>query len=189
MKGRYDKSAAGKSAIKMPASILRAQEKEEKPEIRDGYVLFWGGWPSNWWYSPFTINGVAYNCVEQYMMAEKARLFGDEETRQKILATPYPRSQKELGREVRGYKDAKWAKARYKIVVKGATEKLRQNPSIRKLALATGDAKFVECSPEDDLWGIGLPQDHPDVTKPSKWKGKNLLGKALTEARNKLRRS
>lgn len=192
MKQRYRPGAGPRYAAKAPkfsASLLAQQAKEEEPEIRDGYVLFWGSWPSNWWYSPFAIDRVGYNCVEQYMMAEKARLFGDEETRAKILAARWPRTQKDLGREVRGYDDKKWSAARYKVVLKGTIEKYKQNPKLLHLLLDTGSAKFVECSPEDDLWGIGLSQDSPHATTPSKWQGQNLLGKALTSARATLKRT
>ena len=50
----------------------------------DKFVFFWRpesiysqGYPSR-----FTANGHEYCCAEQFMMAEKARLFGDEEVRQ-----------------------------------------------------------------------------------------------------------
>jgi len=40
-------------------------------------LLFWHGPLSQWWYSPFTIDGVEYNCTEQFMMATKASMFRD----------------------------------------------------------------------------------------------------------------
>ena len=42
-------------------------------------------------------------CAEQFMMAEKARLFADEITRAKILSTRNPATIKKLGREVRNF--------------------------------------------------------------------------------------
>ncbi len=186
---RYTRSS--RKIVQAPpldAKIVARQDKEEKPEIRDGYVLFWGSWPSNFWASPFVLDGVRWNCVEQWMHAEKARLFRDEETRDKIIASPYPMSQKDLGRQVRGYRDAVWKKKRYGVVLRGIVEKFRQNPRLRKLLLGTGSAKFVECSPEDEVWGIGLKQSDPRATDPSKWRGENLLGKALTAARAKLKK-
>ncbi len=51
--------------------------------IKNGLALFWGDWPSNWQPSPFTLDGVVYNCVEQWMMAEKARCFGDVQAEQR----------------------------------------------------------------------------------------------------------
>lgn len=158
-----------------------------KLTIRDGYVLFWGQWPSNWMPSPFAIDGVTYTCVEQWMMAEKARLFGDEYRLQQIMATADPEAQKSHGKLVTPYDDARWAAVRYDVVLRGTIEKYRQNPDLLKLLLATGDLHFVEASPYDQIWGIGLRASDPNATKPSKWRGTNLLGKALNEARGILR--
>jgi len=70
--------------------------------IRGGYALFWGQWPSNWQPSPFVLDGQTYNCVEQWMMAEKARLFGDTAVEAKVMATLDPAEQKALGRTFGG---------------------------------------------------------------------------------------
>jgi ribA/ribD-fused uncharacterized protein len=161
----------------------------DHPEMRDGYALFWGQWPSNWQMSAMELDGVQYNCVEQYMMAEKARLFGDEETRDRILMAAEPREQKALGRKVRGFDEAAWEKARYQIVLRGTLEKYRQNPELRSLLLATGNAVFVECAPDDTVWGIGMRRQDPGSTDPRKWRGLNLLGRAITEARTIIRDS
>jgi len=74
-----------------------------KIEIRDGYALFFGGWASNWYISNMAIDGVKYNCVEQYIMAEKAKLFWDYDSLEKIMSTSWPKIQKELGRKVVGF--------------------------------------------------------------------------------------
>jgi ribA/ribD-fused uncharacterized protein len=156
--------------------------------IRDNYALFWGQWPSNWEHSPMVIDGVNYNCVEQWMMAEKARIFGDQETLGKILSATHPSEQKKLGRQVRGFNEAKWVGLRYGVVLCGTLEKYRQNEHLRNLLLEVPDhITFVEASPEDRVWGIGMKRDDPRATDPSLWLGLNLLGKAINEARAILR--
>lgn len=156
--------------------------------IRDGFALFLGQWPSNWEPSPMLIDDVQYNCVEQYMMAEKARTFGDESIRQKILASPSPKAQKEFGRKVRGYVEETWVDVRYSVVLRATVEKYRQNPELLRLLLAVpDDVRFVEASPYDRIWGIGMDRENPDATHPEKWLGQNLLGKAIDEARALLR--
>ena len=52
------------------------------------FVFFWGGWPSQWHKCRFRVEGLEYNCCEQFMMAEKARVFADWEAEAAILATP-----------------------------------------------------------------------------------------------------
>ena len=155
---------------------------------KNGLILFWGGWPSNWHPSPFVVDGINYNCVEQWMTSEKARVFGDEEVRAKILASPYPRAQKEFGRKVRGYVEATWVAARFDIVLAGTVQKYEQNQELLGLLLATSDNDiFVEASPFDTVWGIGLAINDPRAWDKKTWRGQNLLGNVLTEARRRLR--
>jgi hypothetical protein len=152
-------------------------------------VLFWqppavfGQWTS----SRFVVDGVTYGCAEQFMMAEKARLFGDEATRAKILATDSPRQHKALGREVAGFVQAVWDRECLEIVVRGNRAKFGQNPDLRAALLATGDKLLVEASPLDRVWGVGLRADDPRIHDTSRWRGKNLLGEALMRVRAELR--
>lgn len=152
------------------------------------YLLFWRQWPSNWEPSPFTFLGRRYSCVEQWMMHEKAELFGDGATADLIMAAQHPREHQRLGRLVAPYDEAKWAAVRLSVVVLGTLEKYRQNPGLLELLLATSDDElFVEASPHDRVWGIGMAEGDPDAGDPSKWRGQNLLGKAVTAARVILR--
>jgi ribA/ribD-fused uncharacterized protein len=45
---------------------------------------------------------------------------------------------------------------------------------------------LVEASPLDRIWGIGMAADDDHVAQPHLWKGLNLLGFALMEARARL---
>jgi hypothetical protein len=149
----------------------------------NGLCLFWTAWPSNWQSSPMTIDSVRYSCVEQYMMAMKARLFGDSNSLKKIMATQIPRLQKQYGREVIGFDPNVWSDVAYEVVLRATVEKYRQNPKLLILLQKAGDLEFVEASPEDVIWGIGLGTENPDALDKAKWRGQNLLGKAITEAK------
>lgn len=153
--------------------------------IRDGVLLFWDGWPSNWFPAPFTLAGQSYNCAEQFMMAEKARHFHDKDTLARILAATHPADQKRLGRSVKGYDDQEWARVRSYLVTPGIVEKFRQNPDLMARLLRTRESCKViaESSPADRIWGTGLDMSHEDAARPDKWPGKNLLGDALMWAR------
>jgi ribA/ribD-fused uncharacterized protein len=122
------------------------------------------------------------------MMAAKARLFGDEEMLAKILTADSPAAAKKLGRQVRGFDDARWKTARFELVVKGNVAKFSSTPELKRHLLDTGDAILVEASPRDTIWGIGLSKSSPVAKTPSKWRGLNLLGFALVQARELLRR-
>jgi ribA/ribD-fused uncharacterized protein len=160
------------------------------------YVFFWGHTPkgsgvgkhvlSQWWPARFTVEGDTYISAEHYMMAEKARLFGDEETRSSILATLKPGAAKALGRTVRSLDDKRWEQHRFDIVVRASAAKFGQNADLAAYLAETGDKVLVEASPVDRVWGIGLAADDPRAERPTEWQGLNLLGFALMRARTML---
>jgi ribA/ribD-fused uncharacterized protein len=120
-------------------------------------------------------------------MAEKAILFGEVETRDRILEAPHPDVAKKLGRGVRNFDEEKWDRARFGLVVRGNLAKFGQNPELAEFLLNTGNRVLVEASPVDQIWGIGLAADDPRAEAPGEWKGLNLLGFALMEVRQMLR--
>lgn len=154
--------------------------------VRDGHYLFWKDWAAQWYVSEFSEHGVTYNCCEQYMMASKAKLFGDEEAYAAIMVAQTPKEQKALGRTVKGFDEAIWKKKSWNIVYNGNCAKFLQNPELRQKLLDTKELRLVETSPYDKIWGIGMPADHEDVTNHMKWKGNNLLGVALERVRHTL---
>ena len=122
------------------------------------FCLFWGHQPSEdgqltksclsqWWMEDFWSIANTYLCMEQYMMAAKAELFGN----------------------------GNWCK-------------FSQNRDLREFLLSTGDSVLVEASPYDNIWGIRLAASSPEAQDPMKWRGQNLLGFALMEVRDELRR-
>jgi hypothetical protein len=123
------------------------------------------------------------------MMAEKARLFGDEDTRKQILDAGGPKTAKQLGRNVKNFKEEVWCELRFQIVVRGNYEKFNQNRELRTFLLGTGDKVLVEASPIDRIWGIGLAGNDERATNPELWLGLNLLGFALMEVRQRLRKT
>lgn len=112
-------------------------------------VLFWKP-PhpfSQWTRSPFEMEGERYCCAEQYMMAEKAKLFGDINSRKQILATEDPKLHKELGRLVENFNEAVWVQHREEIVLRASRAKFSQNEELKAFLLNTGDKELVEASP------------------------------------------
>jgi ribA/ribD-fused uncharacterized protein len=161
------------------------------------YLFFWGHTPpkdgsidkscfSQWYDAGFDIDGIHYPTGEHYMMAEKARLFGDDEMLQQILSSVHPRKAKQLGREVKRYDEKRWREHRFEIVTTGNVAKFSQNENLKTFLLNTGNRILVEASPRDKIWGIGMDKNNPDVENPAKWRGLNLLGFALMEARYRL---
>ncbi|WP_112469746.1 NADAR family protein [Streptomyces triticisoli] len=162
------------------------------------YLPFWGHRPrpdgrvgagclSQWWPSPFVVDGVPYATAEHWMMAGKARLFADAEAERRVLAARHPAGAKKAGRLVRGFDERTWERERFSIVVEGNVHKFAAHPALREFLLATGDRVLVEASPVDRVWGIGLAATDEAATDPDRWRGPNLLGFALMETRRRLR--
>jgi ribA/ribD-fused uncharacterized protein len=149
----------------------------------DKFIFFWGGTYSQWCPSPFTIDGVEYNCTEQYMMAKKALLFKDNDAFLKIMSTRHPNEQKAHGRKVKGFDKDKWEAICHDVVYEANLAKFTQNPEMKAELIASGDREIVEASPEDKIWGIGMHETHPDILDKSKWKGTNWLGIAIMKVR------
>ena len=135
-----------------------------------------------------TENLVEYNCAEQFMMAPKARLFGDDTALSAILASDDPREQKRLDRQVRRFDHDIWHTECENIVLHGNLAKFSQNEDMRLALIRTGDRRLAEASPHDSLWGIGLSACDPRASSPDSWCDQNLLGRALEHAREILRR-
>ena len=145
------------------------------------------GYLSNWYLSPFSLCGTTYSSMEQYMMHQKALCFHNSEIASQILKTDAPNVIKALGRQVSNYNDLIWSGVRQVIVYQGLIEKFRQNPELLEQLLSTKEALLAECAVTDRIWGIGLSMTDPARLDPKLWKGQNLLGFALLQARSYLR--
>ena len=143
------------------------------------YHFFWGGPFSNWYESHFELNGTKYNCAEQFMMKQKARLFNDYEMEEKIMATSDPSLQKKYGRRVSGFLPNVWDDLSEVIVKTGLRAKYLQNAPLKKALINHSDCVFVEASPYDRIWGIGYSKEDAHLNI-NNW-GENRLGKILTE--------
>ena len=177
------------------ASLIERAESGETLK----YLFFWGHQPpadgtvgksclSQWWDCRFIVDGIPYHTAEQYMMAQKALLFGDSEIQAKIMEASHPMEYKQLGRQIRHFDEAVWNQKRTAIVIRGNYAKFAQNADLVQFLLGTNDRILVEASPRDRIWGIGISEKKPDCMHPSRWRGENLLGFCLMEVRDLLKR-
>jgi len=180
---------------------------KENPNME--FLFFWGHTPAtpdeidksclSQWYdaAPFTISkyyttksidDVVYPTTEHWMMAQKAELFGDLETKEEILHAETPEIAKSLGRKIKNFDENIWNIHKTNIVVSGNRHKFQDNEKLKDFLLQTGDPVLVEASPVDTIWGIGLDQNNPNAKHPELWKGENLLGFALMKVRDYLQK-
>lgn len=145
------------------------------------YKFFWNSdsYFSNWYKCKFTVNGITFNCAEQYMMYQKAILFDDKHIARRILNEVSPAEQKRLGREIKKFDHFIWNNVKKDIVKKGLYQKFAQNPKLKDYLLKHKGYIMVEASPYDRIWGIGY-QENNALDNINNW-GENLLGKILTE--------
>lgn len=179
MKRHYDiewlKTEAAVNTVKF--IYFWGHDNREKNEV--GKFCF-----SQWYESPFSVNGVVYKTSEHWMMGQKALLFKDHILFEKIIGSIKPGEAKELGRQVRNFDQSTWENERFQIVVSGNKHKFEQNSKIGDYLLKTRDRVLVEASPVDLVWGVGLAANDPDIANIYKWRGLNLLGFALMVTRD-----
>lgn len=145
------------------------------------YYFFFRCWPGQWAPSEFNFCGYRFNCAEQFMMACKAKLFRDNSSADKIIKSKKPKDQKALGRGVVGYSQSVWDEYKQKIVYTGNLYRFIQNPAELQRFLDIKTSYFVETSPYDRVWGIGLDEDAAKRTPEEDWPGENLLGAVFTQ--------
>jgi len=163
------------------------------------YLFFWGHQTnkkqinktcfSQWYEYPFEENNIQYLTAEHYMMHKKALLFNDSMAAKKVLNAKTAAIAKKIGREIINFSEDEWLAHRFDIVVNANLAKFTSKTELKEFLINTCDTILVEASPVDKIWGIGMASDNPYVGTPTKWKGLNLLGYALMEVRDQLKRN
>ena len=141
---------------------------------------------TQWHPAGFELGGQHFVTAEQWMMVQKAELFGDHTRAEAIMRASSPGEQKRLGQQVSGFDQTRWDAQKLDIVYRGNFAKFSQNPGALRQLISTRDAMLVEANPRDWIWGVGLAIDDPSVHQPDLWRGTNFLGRILTLVRQRL---
>ena len=177
--------------------LIRLNRKEKKRKAKyiepnstirctDEYVYFYQDTPlSNWWTSDPHIpyDGQLFASSEALFMYLKAKVFRDN-----FIAGIMPRmhydAAKELGEKVRNFSEDIWSREREKAMYLALKAKFAVDKAYRDTLLSEEykGKTFVEASPIDPNWGIGL--SITEAARGEKWKGLNLLGKLHTQLRD-----
>jgi len=131
---------------------------------------------------------VSCNFSEKAIMLCKAAVMGDVEAYMQIVRSADPRKAKALGRGVRGFVPQLWDSVVCSVAFEVVHQKFSKTPSIQRVLLRTGKRLIAEATMNDANWGIGINTGDPRVQRPAEWEGSNILGWALMEARDALRR-
>lgn len=179
----------------MEETINKAKElyktsKDKGYVVHKQHVAFWGSELSNFYPCNFELDGHVWRSSEQYFMAKKAEFFKDNNAFTKILNSKQAQEAKKIGREVENYDDKKWSDVREEIMYKGVYAKFSQNQDLLDFLFSPAfDGKtFVEGSPIDKIWGVGIIYKDPNIDIEQNWKGQNLLGKILDRVKSELKK-
>ena len=168
--------------------IKKVAEPGAEPVLFFGADEGKGEWRvlSNMHEAPFQIDSITFPTVEHYFQWAKAKQFGDGAIADKILKTPSPKAVKALGKKVKDFVKEEWDKTKDGIMRMAVKAKFIQHPDLKTKLLETGKRPIGEASARDKYWGIGTSADTSKANDPSKWPGKNVLGKMLMELRTEL---
>ena len=180
----------------MRPSRTNTRELPESVDIpADGQILFFFRdrndyfFLSHFYAAEIVIDGEAWPTVEHYFQSRKSF---DPQFRQAIrdyvhpgmakrLAAPPDGSRKVAGQSwfrIHGRKYREdWPDVQLDIMRQADLAKFSQNPRLRELLLATGDAAIIEDTTGDGFWGIGADG-----------RGENWAGRILMEVRALLRK-
>ena len=64
-------------------------------------------------------------------------------------------------------------------------EKFSQNPHLKEKLFSVTQDHFVEASPSDAIWGIGMPEHKARVTSPENWNGQKKVEQKMANFRRK----
>lgn len=170
--------------------------------ITNKYILFWNGVFSNFYpydskkvktedVEPlnFQLENMKWKTSEQYFMYKKAMFFGDAQTAELIKNSTRPEDAKRLGRKVKNFDEKKWSQVSSQIMFDAVYAKFSQNEALKKYILDKrfDNKHFVEASPFDKIWGIGIHYNDRLCDNESNWLGENKLGKVIDLVRKELK--
>ena len=152
------------------------------------YTFFWGKQSplSNHFKCKFMVDGIVYNCNEQYFKYHQAMYANNKEIADAILSAEDPVTQLKLAKGLVIQDKEEWQKTAIQIMRQGLAAKFKQNPPLSDFLINTKDSELVEASPYDTFWGVGISMKSPEILTKSNWKGENHLGTLLMEVRDTL---
>ena len=172
-----------------PEFLVEVKKALNGSVSNDNYVAFWGSCFSNFFPCHFTLDKKVWTSSEKYFMYMKAITFNDNEIAEKIYELDDPRQIKALGRKVKNYSEEVWDKVREEIMYKAVKAKFEQDGLCNYCILNYLSQEFIEGSPYDKIWGVGIAYNDEKIFNKDNWLGTNLLGKILTKVRDEITKS
>lgn len=152
-------------------------------KITKTHVYFWSSFLGNWSKVPQGIkyDGKVFPTAEHIFMYIKAKTFKDKESMSLIEQAISPKEAKDIGRRVKGYKDDVWESYRINAMYDALVSRVKCDTPFKEFLINHSGFTFVEASPYDRIWGVGLSEDDPLILDEGNWKGRNLLGQVMSQ--------
>lgn len=142
---------------------------------------------SNHYLSPFTVKGVNFCNMEQYLAYRKALFTDNDRLASEALGSRDPAEAKSILNRLKKNCPPQWYDQVPKILAEGLREKFKQNQFLLEILISTRGLEIGEAS-LDNTWGIGMTLNDPHVLDRAKWlPNGNLLGRTLMEIREEIR--
>lgn len=142
---------------------------------------------SNHYQSPFTVKGVKFGNMEQFLAYRKACFTEHDYLAAQALETQDPAEAKAILNKLKKNCPRQWYDKAPEIVAEGLREKFKQNQYLLELLISTRGLKLGEAS-RDTFWGVGMTLTDPQVLDHTKWPPNgNLLGRSLMKIREEIR--
>jgi ribA/ribD-fused uncharacterized protein len=146
----------------MPDEVIRFYS------VADDY-----GFLSNSAPHPIRVSGRTWPTTEHYFQAQK---FADVGRGEAIRKARSPMAAARMGRDRKAKLRRDWESVKVSVMNDAVRAKFQQHDALRADLLATGTAKIVEHTENDDYWGDG-----------GDGSGRNMLGQILMRIRDELR--
>ena len=141
---------------------------------------------SNFYESRFEVEGVEYISSEQYIQSQKAIMFNDVSSYNKIMGATSSLDCKNAARTIKNFDRDRWEKTAETLCKAGIRAKFSQNQYLLEvLTEKTSNKTLVECA-NDRLWANGVPLYSDSCLDRQRWISQGLLGKLLEEVRSEL---
>ncbi|KAG0231016.1 hypothetical protein BGW41_002350 [Actinomortierella wolfii] len=131
---------------------------------------------SNFYPSPFDLDGKTWPTTEHYFQAQKFAHLEDQTYVEKVRNAASASEAARLGRQRKWPLRPDWEEVKDDIMRKCVLEKFLQHPNLWEVLDSTGDRKLIEHTRNDSYWADG-----------GDGSGKNMLGIILMETRRKIR--
>lgn len=136
--------------------------------VNDDYGCF-----SNFADYPIKLRGKSWPTTEHFFQAQK---FEGTPSEQEVREARSPMIAARLGRDRKRPLRRDWDQVKLAVMREAVLAKFIQHRELREILLATGDARIVEHTTNDNFWGDG-----------GDGSGQNMLGRILMEIRTQLR--